>query len=330
MRIMKGLVVWVVFIVCVAGGIYSVEWPTEAQGPLTNALNLRVRTSTGGDLLVNAVAAGAQGPLTNFGNISLRTYGAGDLGVAINGGTITPDTICLNAASQDVCLSRQSANVLQLATGDSFVSQDGLGALGSLTLPWGSLVIQTGIRLLQGANLFTSGRAVMNSPADGIWTMLDSAETNFTRLNLGGTTSSFPALGRSTTALEARLADGSAYTRMNAGSYGVGSVLAISSTAPTISSGFGTTPSITANNGTIAFRLDVGTGGTASSGVIGLPTATTGWNCSVDDVTTPASFITDQTASTTTTATVQNYSRTTGLATAWTASDILAVSCAAF
>ena len=58
-----------------------------------------------------------------------------------------------------------------------------------------------------------------------------------------------------------------------------GGTLALSSTAPTISSGFGTDPSITEDNGPIAFRIDVGTGAAASAGVIGLPTASTGWNC---------------------------------------------------
>ena len=54
-----------------------------------------------------------------------------------------------------------------------------------------------------------------------------------------------------------------------------------SATTPTISSGFGTTPSIVNSNGTAAFSINVGTGGTASSGVITLPAATTDWNCAV-------------------------------------------------
>jgi hypothetical protein len=104
----------------------------------------------------------------------------------------------------------------------------------------------------------------------------------------------------------------------------------VSTTIPTISSGFGGTPSITIANGTAAFRINVGTGGAASTGVIAMPAATTGWNCQFDDVTTPASFITSQTASTTTTVSLTNYSRTTGLAIAWTGSDILAAMCMGF
>jgi hypothetical protein len=46
-----------------------------------------------------------------------------------------------------------------------------------------------------------------------IW---NSAETDFTLLRFGGTSSSFPALKRSGTVLQARLADDSGYTTMDA------------------------------------------------------------------------------------------------------------------
>lgn len=107
--------------------------------------------------------------------------------------------------------------------------------------------------------------------------------------------------------------------------------LLISNAAPTISSGFGTSPIVTANNGTAAFRINVGTGGTATSGVIGLPAAATGWNCFCTDITTKSStvFMCKQTADTTTTATIGNFT-TAGAAGAWVASNVLAVSCFSF
>lgn len=92
----------------------------------------------------------------------------------------------------------------------------------------------------------------------------------------------------------------------------------ISNTAPTISSGFGTSPSIVANNGTAAFTLNVGTGGTATTGVIGLPASNTGWNCFATDRN--SNIVTRETATTTNSATLT-------AASAWTASDILQVSC---
>lgn len=109
--------------------------------------------------------------------------------------------------------------------------------------------------------------------------------------------------------------------------------LALSDTAPTISSGFGSSPSISASNGTTGFLINVGTGGSATSGVIGMPTASTGWICHVNDLTAAAAHVaynTRQTASSTTTVTVENQTTSTGAAVAWAASDILRLICTAY
>jgi hypothetical protein len=50
-------------------------------------------------------------------------------------------------------------------------------------------------------------------------------------------------------------------------------------TNPTIASGFGTSPSIVTANGTAAFQVNIGSGGVATSGVLTMPAATTGWAC---------------------------------------------------
>jgi hypothetical protein len=113
------------------------------------------------------------------------------------------------------------------------------------------------------------------------------------------------------------------YSPASGGDFAMNAVTLISGTAPTISSGFGTSPSVTAGTTTAAFRVNVGTGGTATTGVIGLPAATTGWNCFAQDITTPTNHVTTETASTTTTASFS-------VPTAWTASDILAISCFAY
>jgi hypothetical protein len=106
--------------------------------------------------------------------------------------------------------------------------------------------------------------------------------------------------------------------------------LADSSTAPTVASGFGTTPLITAN-GTAAFKINVGTGGVATGGVFTMPAATTGWACSVTNLTAKAANRADsgtfQTATTTTSVTIQNQTLSTGAALAWVASDVVQLSC---
>lgn len=99
----------------------------------------------------------------------------------------------------------------------------------------------------------------------------------------------------------------------------------ISIVAPTISSGFGTSPSISSNNGSVAFIVNVGAGGTASSGVIGLPAAANGWIVMCNNISTTSGtvFMTKQTASTTTTATIGNFSDT-GASAAWGANNLIA------
>jgi hypothetical protein len=49
--------------------------------------------------------------------------------------------------------------------------------------------------------------ARLTAPSDGVVTLFDNAQTNFGRLQFGGTTASFPALKRSSTVLQARLAN---------------------------------------------------------------------------------------------------------------------------
>jgi hypothetical protein len=101
----------------------------------------------------------------------------------------------------------------------------------------------------------------------------------------------------------------------------------ISGPAPTIASGFGTGASVAANSGPTSFSINVGTGGTATGGVITLPAAPHGWACVVNDVTNGGANSTVQTACTTTSVTVTNYNRLTGAVSAWTASDILQCAC---
>lgn len=53
-------------------------------------------------------------------------------------------------------------------------------------------------------------RSKINSPSDGVISISNAAVSDFSRLQFGGTTSSFPSLKRSTVVLIARLADDSA------------------------------------------------------------------------------------------------------------------------
>jgi hypothetical protein len=106
-----------------------------------------------------------------------------------------------------------------------------------------------------------------------------------------------------------------------------------SSGSPTISSGFGTLPSVTTSNGSASFLVSVGGGGAATTGVLALPVAAHGWNCVVNDITaayTHQPYNTRQTAYSATSVTVQNQTISTGAAVAWGVNDLLQLSCSAF
>ncbi len=252
-----------------------------AQGPLTTAGNLRVNSDANGNLMTAfGVASGTAGPLTVFPNLRLRTDASGNLLIAVNGGTATPNILCLDAANVDVCLQRQAAGILNLT------------------------------------NL--------------------AAGTTFTRLNFGTALVGNPALKVSTNTLQVRLADDSTFATLSAGQVNAnGSIFAVGSgvglgignlsiinTSPTATT-FCTSPTVPSNNGTFAFTINVGTGCATSVGTITFPAATTGWVVKCMDVTTPASYVIDQTGGTATTATITAYARTTGLASNWTSSDVL-------
>lgn len=65
------------------------------------------------------------------------------------------------------------------------------------------------------STLIWNSRSTIQSTADGYITLQNNAGTNFSALRFGGVTSSFPSLYNNGAALEARLADGSAYTNIN-------------------------------------------------------------------------------------------------------------------
>jgi hypothetical protein len=107
-----------------------------------------------------------------------------------------------------------------------------------------------------------------------------------------------------------------------------GNLIATSTTLPTISSGFGTSPTITASS-TFAFKVVVGSGG-AASGVITLPTAPNGWLGFAADVTSGTALFLQLTGSTATSLTFTSYSITTGLAANMTAGDVILVNAIAY
>lgn len=94
---------------------------------------------------------------------------------------------------------------------------------------------------------------------------------------------------------------------------------------PSITSGFGTSPTINSGANSGAFRVTVGTGGTANSGVLTFnKAADIGWSCVCTNATNVSVCRAEPTS--TTTVTIKNYNSSLSL-TAWTAGDVLHLQC---
>jgi hypothetical protein len=126
-----------------------------------------------------------------------------------------------------------------------------------------------------------SGRTRMLSPADGVLELWNTSQNGFTRIDMGGTTSSFPALAVNGTFLESKLADNSNETAILATAH-------ISEGTKFTTSGAGCTVSGTTGGATVGSFTTTTTGTCTTTitmnGATGL-TAPNGWSCFASDVT---------------------------------------------
>lgn len=150
------------------------------------------------------------------------------LGITLSAGTATlkADAPGTGGGAMNVVIE-STGGLIQFNTGAS-------GSLGWQMTSSGHLVTKadntydigasgaTRPRSVYAANRFTAPAFVFDSngaltaPGNGIFLAQNAAGNDFSRFQFGGTTSSFPALKRSTTALHARLADDSAYAPFSA------------------------------------------------------------------------------------------------------------------
>jgi hypothetical protein len=76
----------------------------------------------------------------------------------------------------------------------------------------GRLIAGNSISAQSGSTIGWSSSTFMQAPSDGVFRLSNNGGTGFDRIQFGGTTSSFPSIKRSTTILQARLADDSGFT----------------------------------------------------------------------------------------------------------------------
>lgn len=338
-----------------SAGIFTTGATGGAQGSGTiNSTGMYVNgvavglptTMTANTVLGNAT--GSTAAPTNLAMPSCSTPSSA-LTYATSGGPTAYgcNTLAALGVAQTFTAANTFTSTVQIGASAPLINSSPLGVAGSITQSGasgvGHIFNVTGAAADQRVwDIFCSSascsfRAVNDaySAAQSAWTAFRGSGATVASVNIGQgvftVTDATDTTSTSTGSL--RTAGGIAAAKAitaGTGGYRLASSLMISSTAPTIASGFCTSPTVPNSNGTAAFTVNVGTACGASSGVITMPTAATGWVCSAINITNPATNVVAQSAGTTTSVTLTNYVRTTGVAGNFTASDVLRLQCTAY
>lgn len=289
--------------VFVSGGVGVV--PTYTANPAASTFTANqpniTTVSTDGFIAANATAASAGVPVQQSPRLRFRSNVWNTTAVAasntndwwiesVPASGLTPIGLLQFGSS----LNGGAATFpFTFGSGGRFTAQD------TLTVAGGNLIIQS------GALVFGS-QGFINNSADGKWQFFNNAGS--AGFGLDVTTNAVAKI---------RTTAQTGYATVDALGLNLAGAPAVVSTAPTVTSGFGSgTPgTIVTGSTAFAFRVTVGTNAGGTSGVIGLPTATTFWNCFMSDQTTPLD-ITRQTSSSASSATFTT-------TVAWTTGDVL-------
>jgi hypothetical protein len=177
---------------------------TWAQRNGTNAQNFNIyNTYTSGSVYERGVLGWA----ANFLELSTETLGTGTLrSIRIKAGGAS--NVIFATAGADRFYVSPTGNFLAIAD-----NTYDIGASGA-TRPRNVFVanrVEASGDLIAGAtgDIQLSGRIRLRSAGDGILALYNNASTDFSRLQFGGTTSSFPAIKRNGAAISVSLADDS-------------------------------------------------------------------------------------------------------------------------
>lgn len=277
----KLVLVWLT-VLTLAGGVL-------AQGPLTNALNLSMRTDSNGYLITSSAGyTASDGPLTALGNLRLRTDANGYLLTtfgASGSGTTGPSGIATTSTDGFVLENSTAATVgvpVQQSPRLRFRSQvwNSTAVAATNTNDWFIESVPTtgatpvGV-LKFGSSLNGAAATFPFSFSTVVGAGSSNIDSSTGLLTLGGNSNvasmaSLRAgigsqLGWSSRSQMLAPTDGS--VTLNNAAIALGSTLKFDA-LPTIASGFGTSPAITAGSTPLAGSINVGTGGTATTGVI--------------------------------------------------------------
>lgn len=151
---------------------------------------------------------------SNLPNLNLYSSSAN----SANAGTITFNTpgsaevcaITFDASANQFLFKYGSTSILSLNSG-------GVTLTGTINTT-GSAVINGHVQVGGNNEMRWDSRAVMTATSDGVILLRNWAINNFDRIQLGGTTSLFPAIKRNGAGIDFKLADDSAFTSITVAS----------------------------------------------------------------------------------------------------------------
>lgn len=293
--------------------VHDMAFGTDA---IRNSLTASFDTAIGVSALINDGSAGSNiaiGDNAFPGN----TGGTGQFNIAIGNSSLASSS--LTTANEDILIGTSAGG----AAITSASADVGIGHLALQSLTTGNNVTAVGF---SAGNKATTGN--LNT---FIGSQAGFGVTTGSQITVVGAVPN-GAINELTTAIGA-IAIGYNAVPVNAtqnNSINIGNTYYGNATAPIVGSGFGTSPSVVTSAGSAAFTVNVGTGGSASSGVITLAVQPHGYLCKATDTTNAATFVEEVVPNSATQITISNYSRTTGTLIAWTASDVIAVSCSGY
>jgi hypothetical protein len=336
---MKRLILSSLFIILFAGILYS------ANGTPSTLI---VRTDANNALIATAVTQ--TNPITQgvFSSRTLRTDANNALQVILTG-TVTPTypqaIPASTCASPSLGLSGSPTTGIAFTATPSILECISGTAVETLTATTNTMIVSelinrgtitTDLKVRDDTVTWNNAGVTFTGWKLNVTNTNSNSASLLLDLQVGGTTQfNVTRTGVLTVATQLTTAANGVVSVGSNGGFALATNFALNAN-PSIGSGFGTSPSVAASNRTAAFTINVGTGGTATGGVVTMPAATTGWNCQVVNRTALAAAranqsttagTTWQTATTTTSVTVTNINLATGGAVAWTASDILAFHC---
>ena len=309
------------------------------QASINGVAQVQVQnTNAGSTASADIIVANDQGTAsTHYGDFGINSSGfTGTGSFNLAGATY------LYSATGDLVLGTITSNGIRFVVNNGATDTMAISAAGAT-----SMLLSPGAStsaLTLSGSAYTAGSATTNFPLFAIW---PSGATGPTTWSAAGTYFGInEASGFTGNAIDIHSnggvsifkvdafgnvtgASGGGFLLQGAGYLSIANRKVAIGTAVTIASGFcATTPTITSAT-SASFTVNVGTSCTgAKSGVLTMPTgATNGWVCTVTDATTNATYSLSAFSTSTTSVTVNNYNRTTGLAADFNASDVLQIMC---